>query len=252
MRAFILSALLCIVVHSGAAEKESSESPAPSEVTDILSSMGYPELQVVPRASERLRIEAKAESGGWWRMHWPIELSGLATLTVGLTAAQKEGLSNSDKDNASTIKTFTQAVGLGWFVGGMLLGAQKPYINGQKAMNKVSGKDERAALMRERLAEEAMERPARTMRMLQHISVVTNFTMNALSMVYTDDAGKVTAGVAMVLAFLPYMFEDHSIGLYDKHIEYKKKIYTPMKGATIFYDPESKQVTPLTTLAWTF
>lgn len=235
-----------------AAANANEEEVSDPEISEILDGMGYPELQVVPRATERLKIEAKAESGNWYVAHWPVELSGLATLTVGLMTANKDDLSSDEKDNATTIRTFTQAVGLSWIVGGVLLGAQKPYNRGQKAVNKVNGKDERSILLRERLAEEAMEKPARTMRMLEHVAVATNFTMSALSMVYTDDEGKVVAGIGALLSFLPYMFQDSSIGVYDKHIEYKKKIYTPLKGASVWMDPESKKLTPMTTLAWTF
>jgi hypothetical protein len=235
-----------------AAANAAEDDDADPEISEILDGMGYPELQVVPRATERLKIEAKAESGNWYVAHWPVELSGLATLAVGFSAGEKEDLSSDEKDSAGTIKTFTQAVGLGWVVGGVLLGAQRPYTRGQKAVQKVSGKDERAILLRERLAEETLEKPARTMRMLEHVAVATNFTMNALSMVYTDDDGKVIAGIGAVLSFLPYMFQDHSISVYDKHIEYKKKIYTPLKGASVWVDPETHKITPMTTLVWNF
>lgn len=225
-----------------------------SEIANILNSMGYPELQVVPRASERLRIEAKEERGSWFVMHWPIELSGLATLYNGLTADNnlKSNLSSNERSDAKTIHTFTAAVGAAWVTGGLILGFQRPYAQGYRSLSKGQPKDDRQALMRERLAEEALERPARVMRVLKHISVITNFSMNALSAIHLDDQGKVVAGTAAVLAFLPYMFEDHTIAVHDKHIEYKKKIYTPLKGASLFVDPESKKMTPLTTLTWNF
>src|SRR5258708_33900632 len=65
--------------------------PAPatsrkSEISEILDSMGYPELQVVPRATERLAIESKYEDSNVLIMHWPIELAGMFTLLVGVTS----------------------------------------------------------------------------------------------------------------------------------------------------------------------
>lgn len=240
--------------HEKADKPSSSENPDESdpEISEILDSMGYPELQVVPRASERLKIEAKQESSNWYVAHWPVELSGLATLAVGVMATQKDDLTDKQKDDADTVSMLTKGVGLGWIVGGVLLGAQKPYGRGKRSVDKIQGKDERAALLRERLSEEALERPAKTMRILRHVAVVTNFTMNVATMAYADDKSLVTAGVAAVLAFLPYMFEDPSIAVYDKHIEYKKKIYTPMKGASVHIDPETHKVTPMTTLVWNF
>lgn len=241
-------------VFAADAAKDDDDDKPDSEIANILNSMGYPELQVVPRASERLRMEAKEERGSWFVMHWPIELSGLVTLGVGLTSKgrQKEGLSADEKDDANTISTLTTAVGAAWLAGGLVLGGQKPYARGYRSLPKGTPKDERAALMRERLAEEALERPARVMRVLRHVSVLTNFSMNALSAVHVNDEGKVVAGVAAVLAFLPYMFEDHSVEVHEKHIEYKKKIYTPLKGASLHVDRETGKLTPMTTLAWTF
>jgi hypothetical protein len=279
MRAFIMTSLLvCLfgglsssafaaekegkkVKKESSEKKEKTDKSAASgevqdesdpEISDILDSMGYPELQVVPRASERLKIEAKQEASTWYVEHWPVELSGLATLAVGMMATKKDDLNSKQKDDADTVSMLTKGVGLGWIVGGVLLGAQKPYGHGKKAVDKVTGKDERAALLRERLSEEALERPAKTMRILRHVAVVTNFTMNVATMAYADDKSLVTAGVAAVLAFLPYMFEDPSIAVYDKHIEYKKKIYTPLKGASVYIDPETHKLTPMSTLVWNF
>lgn len=271
---FILCILLLLAASAGpgafatdAKDKNNKEAPksnedpsdddektTDSEVANILNSMGYPELQVVPRASERLRIEAKEERGSWFVMHWPTELAGLATLTNGLLASgYKKDLSAKGEDEFKTINSFTTVVGAAWLAGGLILGGQKPYARGYNAINsKGQGKSERAALMRERLAEESLERPAKTMRILKHFAVVSNFSMNVLTGIYLDDTGKVVSGVAAVLSFLPYMFDDHSIEVHDKHIEYKKKIYTPLKGASVHIDPETKKLTPLTTLAWTF
>lgn len=233
---------------------EDDDRSSDSEVANILNSMGYPELQVVPRASERVRIEAKEERGSWFYMHWPVELSGLATMTNGLMAPsnKRDDLSTKDEDQFKSVNMFTTAVGAAWIAGGLVIGGQKPYARGLRSMGTKAPKDERGALLRERLAEESLERPARVMRVLRHVSVISNFSMNVLSGYYLDDNGKVVAGVAAILSFLPYMFEDHSIEVHEKHIEYKKKIYTPLKGASVFVDPETKKITPMTTLAWTF
>lgn len=257
-RLFSLVLLLCFLTarsNPAFAGVDDDDDNKDAEIANILNNMSYPELQVVPRASERLRMEAKDERGSWFVMHWPLELSGLATLGVGLTANgnQKDNLSSNEKDDAKTISTFTTAVGAAWLIGGVVMGAQKPYARGMRTITgKGTPKDERAILMRERLAEEALERPARVMRVLRHVSVLTNFSMNALSAVYANDQGKVMAGVGAVLAFLPYMFEDHSIAVHDKHIEYKKKIYTPIKGANLLYDSKTASFTPVTTLTWSF
>lgn len=256
---FFVGALLVTTMHSAFAadkdkDEDSDDQDSKSDVTEILNSMGYPELQVVPRASERLKMEAKAEAGSWFVSHWPVEVSGLATLYTGIssTSNQKDDLSTKNKNDAKTIATVTEAVGVGWLAAGLLIGAQRPYYNGERSLRKFSGKDERSALLRERLAEEALEKPARTMRVLTVVSVVTNFTMSGLSAIYADDQGKMVAGVSAILAFLPLMFKDPSISIHEKHIEYKKKIYAPLKSASFRLDPESRTLTPMTNLTWNF
>lgn len=234
--------------------KKNDQNESANEIAQILDNMGYPELQVVPRASERLRIEAKAERGAWFLHHWPTELAGAATLTVGLMGAgsQKEDLSSDDKRTADSVVLVTKAVGLGWIVGGLVLGAQYPYLSGMRTIAKYPGKDDRSILTRERLAEEALEKPARTMRVLKHFSVFSNFAINAANFPYLNSEGKVIAGVGAILSFLPYMFEDHTVNVFDKHIEYKRKIYAPIKSASFIFDSEYKTLTPMTHLEWFF
>lgn len=234
-------------------EKDEKDSDL-QEVSDILSSVGYPELQVVPLASERLNMEARAERGGWFLTHWPTQLSGLMTLYVGNTSkgARRTDLTEKEKTDGNTLSTVTTTVGAGWLIGGLILGLQKPYTQGARSVAKIKGKDQRSSLLRERMAEEALERPSKTMRTLQWISIVTQASLNGLLIQYSNDKGKVTAGLGVVIAFLPLMFTDHSINVYDKHIEYKKKIYAPLKTGSLSYDPHTKTYTPTFNLVWNF
>ena len=263
MRSFVLSIILTVTIFAqaqaaqAAEEEETSakeEAESKSEVSQILENMGYPELQVVPRASERLKLEAKAEGSSWFVTHWPLELSGLATLYTGISSKslKRDTLTDQQSTNATTVATVATAVGAGWIIGALTLGAQRPYTSGYKSISKNTGKDDRSVLLRERLSEEALERPARTMRVLEVAAVVTNFSASALSTLYTNDQGKMIAGVSAIFAFLPLVFPDHNITVYDKHIEYKKKIYAPIKSSGFRYDPYSKSFFPVANLAWNF
>src|SRR4051812_9491056 len=121
MKSLIISLLLLCqisVARSAWADEEDKDDKAENEIANILNSMGYPELQVVPRASERLRMEAKEERGNWFVAHWPVELSGLVTMGVGLSTKTRDGLSSGDEADAKTIKNLTTAVGAAWLVGG--------------------------------------------------------------------------------------------------------------------------------------
>jgi hypothetical protein len=254
--ALILLVLLNLAITSLASAADDDDDGKDSEITDILNSVGYPELQVVPRASERLKIEAKAERGNWFYAHWPIELSGLTTLYVGVTSKsnRRVDLDEHQTANANSTASIATAVGASWIVGGLLVGADKPYTTGFRALSAKpeNKKDERAALLRERLAEEALERPARTMKVLQWASVITNFSANALVLDYGDDKGKVMAGIGLVMSCLPFMFNDRAIDINEKHIEYKKKIYAPIHTGSFHFDPYSKTLTPMETLTWRF
>ncbi|MBX3021138.1 MAG: hypothetical protein KF799_05620 [Bdellovibrionales bacterium] len=258
MKHLALIALILLNLTAWAADeddkdKEKDDAPE-TEISDILSSVGYPELQVVPRATERLNMEAKAERGSWFITHWPIELSGLMTAYVGNNSknVRRTDLSEKEKTDGQTLSTITTTVGAGWVVGGLILGLQKPYTGGARSVARVKGKDQRSELLRERLAEEALERPAKTMRVLQWVSILTNAGLNAALIQYSTDKGKVTAGLGLVFAFLPVMFTDHSIDVYEKHLEYKKKIYAPLKTGGMHYDPSTKTFTPTMNLVWNF
>lgn len=240
---------------SGSTPTTSGASPTTSSgnINDVINALDYPELQVVPRATERLKMEAKDEASSWYLTHWTIELSGLTTLTTALTAKgqYRSDLTTADKNTADTTVTVAQAVGGGWLLAGILIGLQKPYKAALDRNSKLAGKDERTVLMRERLAEEGLEKPARLMRPLKWAAVLSNFGLSAMLGIPLTDQGRIMAGLSAVIAFLPLMYEDRSIDVYDKHIEYKKKIYRPMSAIDIYSDPNNK-LTPIAKLAWEF
>lgn len=248
---------------SGAEGRSAPAKPAPespgaarsaSDIAEIINSLDYPELQVVPRASERLRIEAREEDDSWAYMHWPIEVSGLATLVTGFAGRSqlRETLSETQKNDAGNIATLTQAVGLTWVAAGVLIGLQRPYRSGLMSIARMGGKDERTTLLRERLAEEALERPARFMKPVQWVSVITNLSLSVLMGSFMTDQGRGIAGVSAALAFLPVVFEDPTVNIYEKHLEYKKKIYGPLTSTGFGIDPKSKTIYPTAMLTWQF
>jgi hypothetical protein len=243
-----------VIKDKSKAEKSDKGDRDKSDISDILDSMGYPELQVVPRASERLALEAKSEDTSYLVTHWPIELSALGILYIGMTdkSHQRSDLTAKEQKDAKTIASATEAVGAGWLIGSLIIGAERPYRSATRSLSKYTGKDERSTLLRERLAEEALEKPARTMHILQNLAVITMAGVSVASAIHANETGCVYAGVGVLMALFPLMFEDHNISVYDKHIEYKKKIYAPLKSASFKYDPLTHSVTPLKTLTWMF
>lgn len=224
------------------------------DISDLIERLDYPELQVVPRASERLRIEAKEEASSWFYTHWQMELAGAATLYIALTANSelRDGLSASQRNDANTVAMIGKGVGAGWVVAGLLLGLQSPYRSGLSALSKYDGKDMRSQLMRERLAEESLEAPARIIGPLQYISAFTNFGANVAMGVFMTDRGRLTAGVASILSFLPLMYESHWVRVFQKQLEYKSKIYGPVTSVAPGFDPETRSLIPSVKLTWVF
>ena len=121
----ILLTLLILFSHSALAKKDTdtkskkdTKTKAETEATDILKSLDYPELQVVPRASERIRMEAKAEARNWWYVHWPMQLSAISTIGAGLFASsnQADDLSDVRKEEAKTASSAAIALGSAWLL----------------------------------------------------------------------------------------------------------------------------------------
>jgi hypothetical protein len=59
-------------------------------------------------------------------------------------------------------------------------------------------------------------------------------------------------GLAIGLSFLPWLIDNRIIENWDKHQEYKRKIYAPITKVDFVIDPKSGQATPLLGLQWRF
>ncbi len=235
-------------INKATEEREKSGNP----IAEIMEKLDYPELQVVPRASERLKIEAEEERSSWYWTHWQIEVSGLSTLWAASTLTTRPDLNTNEQSDAESILQAGQVLGAGWLIAGAALGFQRPYRSGVNAIAKYPGRDTRSAIMRERLAEEALEKPARLMGPIKTAAIISNLAINIGMGIYATDEGRITAGIAALLAFLPAMYPDHNIRIYEKHLEYKTKIYGPLSSIVPRYDYNSKTYSPLASLTWRF
>ena len=201
-----------------------------SSLKDLFKSLDYPELQVVPRASQRLKLEAGEEDKNWWYIHWPFYMSALATLGIGTTASQsfRDDLTAIERDDGRSGALVAQTIGAAWFFGTMLLASRKPYQKAWKKVKGFSGGGRSNELLRERLAEEALEKPAHTMKVLSYVSTFTNLAAAGYVGSFLDDQGKIFAAVAAGMAFLPMIFDDWYVYNFNKHLEYKRNIFSPV------------------------
>ncbi len=209
----------------------SAASNAFSAELNIFKDFDYPELQVVPRASERLNSEAQNEEDVKVLGYWPLQISALSTLVTGIGTRGRYGKDPAsddykrDSDNASLVAT---GVGAGWLAMTTWLAYQEPFKKSAINLKKMKAGDKRSDLTRERFSEEALEKQARISKIVTYASVLTNLSSSILVSNYASSDSKNYAYASAALAFLPLFFQSSAITAYDKHQEYKHKIYAPM------------------------
>lgn len=234
-------------------QEEVKKEELPTVSDDLFKSLDYPELQVVPRATERLQLEVQNESEMNYFTHWPLQVSALATLAFGLTGkVAKDDASDQQKKELNLASTGAIGVGAFWLVTTGVISWQKPYASGLNKVRRVKGNDKKAELLRERIAEEALETPAKTMKTLTTLSVISNLLAVGYLAGYANDSVLKTAVAAGILAFTPWVFEHRYIESWDKQLEYKRKIYAPMSSLTFGYDQKSREYYPQMSLRWEF
>jgi hypothetical protein len=204
----------------------------------------YPELSVVPRASDRIQMEADKEDESRWTTFLPLQVSALATLGSGIASLQA-------RDRSYGLSGV--GVGAGWLAITTILSlSYRPYTS---ALNELPTKKGtvREQLTRERAAEEEIQRIASLGEKLKWISVLTELGAS-FYMLSSDDPSltssnsmispKTIAAASAVLALTPLFFRFHWSEVRSQQAEYKKKIYGPVAGATLLQDPSTKQLTP--------
>lgn len=169
----------------------------------------YPELNVVPRASERIRLEAVEEARGQGLEYLPLIAPGLMTLAVGGMASGT--LQEGDEES------YSPAVAIG--VGALTVLATSwaalmygPYKRAYAKLKKLPARNKREILKRERMAEEEINE-------LRSIGFRTRLTIaiaNAAADGYLsgtiDDSdedvkkAKSLAAISQVVSILPIFF----------------------------------------------
>lgn len=221
----------------------------------FLAGLDYPELQVVPRASERLAMEAQEERGSFISSYWPVQISAIALMVAGATSTGKYKQLNPTDEQKKENQFASQ---MGIFAGGLLLGAtfyldhSMSYSKASNELRKITGKDKKSLLLKERLAEESLERPAKVANLISNMSVWSTLALSLYINSQTDQELLRYSGVAIALSFLPWIFDNRIIENWEKHQEYKRKIYAPITKLDFAIDPNSNRLVPLLGLQWRF
>jgi hypothetical protein len=204
----------------------------------------YPELMVVPKASERLMLEARREEQNAWTNHLPLNVASATTLLAGIMT-----LNDLDKENdPEGIKPkIAIAVGAGWLATSLWLQTSyRPYRRGAMEVKKASNQNNYSRLMTERLAEEHIDQAARLAKKIKWLSFITNAGASALLI---DSANKDSAaqGVAIlgtVTSFLPLLFPLSWEQVSEDQQSYKKKVFGPVTFSNgLLINPANQQPT---------
>jgi hypothetical protein len=225
----------------------------------ILAGLDYPELQVVPRASERLAFESQDEKSRIVSPYWPIQVSAITLIAASFMSKGKYKDNSTDEGkNESRKKENTFSTQLALLTGGLWLGSTyylshyMSYSESLQDIKKINGKDKKSALLRERLAEEAIERPARVTYLVNTLSVWTTLFCSMYIAGNTTQLSPSYAGLATALAFMPWLIDNRITRNWEKHQEYKRKIYAPLTMGNFDYDFTTKEWRPQLTFNWTF
>lgn len=215
-------------------EEEEDEEDSDS-LRSLFRSLDYPELQVVPRASHRLKMESAEEGSNWWYIHWPFYLSAISTYGLGSTSSQtlRDDLNEKEIADSSSAALAAKAIGASWLIGTMLLVSRKPYQKAYRKIRGYSGSGRTNELLRERISEEALEQAAYQMKVLSYVSLFTNLAAAGYMGSFLNDRGRVFAGVSGFLSFLPLIFDDWYVYNYKKQLQYKRNIFTPVVSLAV-------------------
>lgn len=221
----------------------------------FLAGLDYPELQVVPRASERLGMEAQEERSSVLTHYWPVQISSISLMLAASSASGKYKEVDPTASQKSEHQFATQS---GLLIGAMWLGttyyldSSYSYSRSISDVRKANGKDKKSQLLKERLAEEALERPAKVANMINTISVWSNLILAAYINQHSKQGLPNYAALSMGLAFLPWLIENRVISNWEKHLEYKRKIYAPISTIDFQINPKTGEPTPLLGMQWRF
>jgi hypothetical protein len=197
----------------------------------------YPELNVVPRASERVKLEIREEAGNAWSSNLAVQLSSLSTLAAGAMAGSSV---DTEKDEDEVSPKVAMAVGAAW-LGATAWAAMsyRPYRAAFRKLKKMPYKTKRQKLIVERLAEEEINSLRSLGKRIRWYSAVSNLAASAflLDSVKGESDAKMAASVSALLSLGPIFFKYNWENIADEQEKYKKKIYTPVAVMPIFNSP---------------
>ncbi len=212
------------------------------------SAFDYPELSVVPRASEQVLSESIRNRDSFLKKHTPLLVPASATFIagamelVGGTKADEVQDPNAPNKNSSAAVFPWVAMGVGAAWWATIWGLVDPIDHHSVAVEELKtlpSKTTREQLFRERRAEEAIAKAGSLARKLKWISFGSNLITGALvaASSRSETIGLYFGAGAALLSITPLLFPHRWEELDCMHRNYKKSIYAPVAGITFLRDP---------------
>lgn len=184
----------------------------------------YPELLVIPRASERLKQEAEYEkSNRFFGRYVGMQLSGLTTLGAGVVQLTQAATTKQTEAGIGGLAVGSATIGFGIFAGLFYT----PYASTFQDIQAMPKSTDREQIAREREAETTLENAASFGRKISWISFIANAGAGIymVANIPSESVSVVTSPLAVAGAFLPLLFRSRWQSNYEEHSAYKKQIY---------------------------
>jgi hypothetical protein len=205
----------------------------------------YPELSVVPRASEQVLAESVRNRDSALKKHLPLLVPASATFLAGAMelAGGTKADENTNLNSNSADKVFpwvAMGVGAAWWAA--VLGLVDPidyHSEAAEELKSLPSKTTREQLFRERRAEEAIAKAGSLVRKLKWISFGSNLITGALvaASSKSETAGIYFGAGAALMSITPILFPHRWESLDCMQKDYKKRIYAPVAGITFLKSP---------------
>jgi hypothetical protein len=196
----------------------------------------YPELQVSPLASERIKIECEIEDHKPYAFQLPITVSSFMTLMSSIAQSKDTDLAKDPEENSQKIGMM---VGGGWLALNLSMGYfYRGYFSASKKIEMLPGKTEREKLIRERIAEEEIKHLSRIGKTMKWGAFTTQFLTNfyMLSKAKKDSNAAIFDSLAIVASFFPIIFSNQYEEVAKEQNHYKKKIFGQLSWNFLFPD----------------
>jgi len=213
----------------------------------------YPELTVIPRASETVKKEAETESKNNYLIHWAIQAPAVATLLASALHQATPKYDDTGAKLSSDARLTGFMVSAGWIVGTLGLSAfYHPYQSSLSELGKQGGSSARDQLLRERMAEHGLKAASRVGTLLRYASGITLIGANVFLLAEADGQHKafpaVAAGLSLVSLFWCHPWERN----YREQMSYRKRVYGVVSNPAVLSEPATGNLVPGFQLALVF